>query len=113
MRRRSQRSSRNFGRCSQDSAFSHRCVRCEFRSDLLLPTKATVRDSEDMRIPLLAAVGVFYLAGGADLVRGQGNYNGGPAGAKTPEEERATFQVPEGFEVQLVAAESEGIGKFV
>ena len=34
---------------------------------------------------------------------------------KTPEEERATFKVPEGFEVELVAAEdpANGIGKFV
>jgi putative membrane-bound dehydrogenase-like protein len=33
--------------------------------------------------------------------------------AKTPPQELATFKVPDGFEVQLVAAESEGIGKFV
>ena len=34
-------------------------------------------------------------------------------GARTPEEERASFKVPEGYEVELVAAESEGVGKFV
>ncbi len=34
-------------------------------------------------------------------------------GARTPEEERASFKVPEGYEVELVAAESDGIGKFV
>ena len=35
--------------------------------------------------------------------------------AKTPAEERATFQLPEGFEAELVAAEdpANGIGKFV
>ncbi len=33
--------------------------------------------------------------------------------AKTPEEELATFKVPPGFVVELVASESEGIGKFV
>ncbi len=34
-------------------------------------------------------------------------------GARTPEEERTSFKVPEGYEVELVAAESEGVGKFV
>lgn len=33
--------------------------------------------------------------------------------AKTPEEKRASFKLPAGFEAQLVAAESEGVGKFV
>ena len=34
---------------------------------------------------------------------------------KTPEEERATFKVPEGFEIELIASEdiANGIGKFV
>ena len=43
------------------------------------------------------------------------SYNGGPSGAKTPEEEVATFTLPPGFEAQLVAAEdvANGIGKFV
>lgn len=31
----------------------------------------------------------------------------------TPEAERATFTLPPGFEVELVAAESEGVGKFI
>src|SRR5688572_8394333 len=31
----------------------------------------------------------------------------------TPEEEQATFTLPPGFEIELVAAETEGIGKFV
>lgn len=39
------------------------------------------------------------------------------AGAKasplSPEEERATFTLPPGFELELVASEAEGIGKFV
>jgi putative membrane-bound dehydrogenase-like protein len=34
-------------------------------------------------------------------------------GPLTPEEERRAFTVPQGFEVELVAAEQEGIGKFV
>jgi putative membrane-bound dehydrogenase-like protein len=41
------------------------------------------------------------------------SYNAVASAAKTPDEELATFKVPDGFEVQLVAAESEGIGKFV
>src|SRR6185503_11938933 len=31
----------------------------------------------------------------------------------TPEQERATFTLPPGFEMELVASESDGIGKFV
>ncbi len=41
------------------------------------------------------------------------SYNAVATTAKTPEEERATFKLPEGFEAELIAAESEGIGKFV
>ncbi|HEV7866139.1 MAG TPA: PVC-type heme-binding CxxCH protein, partial [Chthoniobacteraceae bacterium] len=39
----------------------------------------------------------------------------GPSGAKTPQEELATFKLPDGFEAELVAAEdpANGIGKFV
>ncbi len=37
----------------------------------------------------------------------------GKASPLTPEEERAEFTLPPGFEIELVAAESEGIGKFV
>jgi len=40
-------------------------------------------------------------------------YNAVATTAKTPEEERATFKLPDGFEAELVAAESEGVGKFV
>jgi hypothetical protein len=38
---------------------------------------------------------------------------GAKASPLSPEEERAAFTLPPGFEIQLVAAESEGIGKFV
>jgi putative membrane-bound dehydrogenase-like protein len=38
---------------------------------------------------------------------------GAKASPLTPEEERASFTLPPGFEIELVAAESEGIGKFV
>ena len=41
------------------------------------------------------------------------SYNVNDAVPKTPEEEQKTFKLPEGFEIELVAAESEGIGKFV
>lgn len=49
-------------------------------------------------------------AGGRDI-----SYNAVAANAKSPGEERALLKVPEGFEVQLVAAEdvAAGIGKFV
>lgn len=41
--------------------------------------------------------------------------NTAAAKARTPEEERASFKVPDGFEVELIAAEEpgQGIGKFV
>jgi putative membrane-bound dehydrogenase-like protein len=35
------------------------------------------------------------------------------SGPLSPEEERAAFTLPPGFEIELVAAESDGIGKFV
>jgi putative membrane-bound dehydrogenase-like protein len=38
---------------------------------------------------------------------------GAKASPLTPEEEQATFTLPPGFEIELVAQESEGIGKFV
>ncbi len=47
-------------------------------------------------------------------------FEGAPAPKKpakasplSPEEEKATFSLPPGFEIELIAAESEGIGKFV
>ncbi len=39
--------------------------------------------------------------------------NASNSGPRTPEEERLALKVPEGYEVELVAAESDGIGKFV
>ena len=41
------------------------------------------------------------------------SYNNIGEAARTPEEQRATFVVPEGFEIELVAAETEGGGKFI
>ena len=35
------------------------------------------------------------------------------SGTQTPEEERKSFTLPPGFEIELVAAESEGLGKFI
>lgn len=41
------------------------------------------------------------------------SYNSVATTALTPQEELASFKVPEGFTVELVAAESEGLGKFI
>lgn len=46
--------------------------------------------------------------GGRDL-----SYNAVATGPRTPQEERRSFRLPPGFEIELVAAESEGIGKFI
>ncbi len=40
-------------------------------------------------------------------------YNNTSAPALSPREQQATFRLPDGFEIELVAAESEGIGKYV
>lgn len=58
--------------------------------------------------PAPKAAAATQQKGGRDI-----SYNAVQSAAKTPDEERALFKVPDGFEVQLVAAESEGIGKFV
>lgn len=41
------------------------------------------------------------------------SYNASDAQPKTPEEEQKTFTLPKGFEIELVASESAGVGKFV
>jgi putative membrane-bound dehydrogenase-like protein len=41
------------------------------------------------------------------------SYNASDALPLSPEEQRKSFKLPAGFEIELVAAESEGIGKFV
>ncbi len=41
------------------------------------------------------------------------SYNTVTTGALTPEEERRSFQLPAGFEAELVAAEADGFGKFI
>ena len=41
------------------------------------------------------------------------SYNAMGTDPLSPERQRASFRVPEGFEVELVAAESPGIGKFI
>ena len=46
--------------------------------------------------------------GGRDI-----SYNAGAGAAQTPEEQRRSFKLPPGFEIELVAAESEGLGKFI
>lgn len=41
------------------------------------------------------------------------SYNALNAPAQSPEEQRKSFKLPPGFEMELVAAESEGLGKFI
>ncbi|MBI3881756.1 MAG: DUF1080 domain-containing protein [Verrucomicrobia bacterium] len=41
------------------------------------------------------------------------SYNAITSSAQTPEDERKSFTLPAGFEIELVAAESEGLGKFI
>ncbi len=41
------------------------------------------------------------------------SYNTVTSDARSPEEQRRAFVLPEGFEIELVAAESEGLGKFI
>ena len=41
------------------------------------------------------------------------SYNALGSAPRSPEEQRAAFRVPAGFEVELVAAESPGLGKFI
>ncbi|HSI13132.1 MAG TPA: PVC-type heme-binding CxxCH protein [Chthoniobacter sp.] len=71
--------------------------------------KSAGKDS-DARENAGAGVATKSTAGGRDI-----SYNSVTSGPKTPDEERASLKVPEGFEVQLVAAEDvpTGIGKFV
>ena len=46
--------------------------------------------------------------GGRDL-----SYNSVNTGPRSPEEERLSFKLPAGFEAELVAAETPGLGKFI
>jgi len=41
------------------------------------------------------------------------SYNTVTTGALSPEEQRQSFQLPDGFEAELVVAESDGFGKFI
>ncbi len=52
-------------------------------------------------------------AGAAPSAAGMKMGNAPGSKPLTPEEERATFKVPDGFVVELVAAESKDIGKFI
>src|SRR5262245_32559715 len=61
-----------------------------------------------------------FLSAEAATVPSAVNFIGAPEPGKaakssplTPEEEHASFTLPPGFEIELVTAESEGIGKFV
>lgn len=41
------------------------------------------------------------------------SYNASGIEAQSPEQQRQSFKLPPGFEIELVAAESEGLGKFI
>ncbi|WP_414663494.1 DUF7133 domain-containing protein [Horticoccus sp. 23ND18S-11] len=41
------------------------------------------------------------------------SYNAITDGPRSPEDQRRAFKLPDGFEMELVAAESEGLGKFI
>jgi putative membrane-bound dehydrogenase-like protein len=85
---------------------------------------------QDPAIPQFGKLGIQIHGGGKSKVQvkdilieelpAQPNFEGAAEPRKsskasplTPEEERATFTLPPGFEIELVAAESPGIGKFV
>jgi putative heme-binding domain-containing protein len=68
---------------------------------------APKKAAEDTRNPNSAAA-AKSAGGGRDL-----SYNAVTTGARSPEEERRSFVLPAGFEAELVAAESDGLGKFV
>lgn len=62
----------------------------------------------------LAVLGAVSACPAADAPSGRNlNYNAVGAAALAPEAERRTFALPDGFEIELVAAESPGLGKFV
>lgn len=85
---------------------------------------------QDPTIPQFGKLGIQIHGGGKSKVQvkdivieelpAQPNFEGAAEPKKsskvsplTPEEERATFSLPPGFEIELVANESPGIGKFV
>ncbi|MBL9199147.1 MAG: hypothetical protein JNL39_01520, partial [Opitutaceae bacterium] len=64
--------------------------------------------------PTLAFAGILPVAIAADAPAPRNiSYNTVTTGARSPEEQRGTFTLPAGFEIELVAAESPGLGKFV
>src|SRR5438552_2341381 len=67
------------------------------------------------RLPLILLTLLVPLPlGAADALPARNiSYNDVSTSPRTPEEERRAFVLPEGFEIELVAAESDGIGKFV
>ncbi|MGN6385965.1 MAG: DUF7133 domain-containing protein, partial [Verrucomicrobiota bacterium] len=87
----------------------------------------------DPAIPEWGKLGIQVHGGGKTLVQmkdieiqelpaipPEDRFNGAPEPKKnskasplSPEEERASFSLPPGFEIELVASESEGVGKFV
>jgi len=93
--------------------------------------QATDFHEPDATLPDYGKLGIQVHGGGKALVQvkdvrveelpvSPGRFVGAPEPAKSnsfeplePHQERATFTLPPGFEIELVAAESEGIGKFV
>ncbi len=85
---------------------------------------------QDQKIPLSGKLGIQVHGGGKTKVQvkdivieelpAQPKFDGAPEPKKTsqasplsPEDEQASFTLPPGFEIELVASESPGIGKFV
>lgn len=70
--------------------------------------KAPAPKPETPAAPAPAATPLPATPSGRDL-----SYNTVNMGPRSPEEERLSFKVPAGFEVELVAAETDGLGKFI
>src|SRR6185295_5777905 len=65
---------------------------------------------------LIAAAPIFVVASAGTTADFVGAADPGPAATNSPlspAEEQRTFTLPPGFEIELLASESEGIGKFV
>ncbi|WP_367873064.1 PVC-type heme-binding CxxCH protein [Luteolibacter sp. Populi] len=84
--------------------------------------KALDYKEEDGAIPLEGLIGLQTHGGGkllvqfkditiAELPATEGAPKWEDASVRSPETEMATFKLPEGFEVELVASEKEGVGK--
>ncbi len=78
-------------------------------------TLVQVKDVTIEELPPTAGAPTWDKAGrpGEKKTAPKKDANASNSGPRTHEEERAALKVPEGYEVELVAAESDGVGKFV